>query len=85
VVSVQPGDGPAYRDVSPGSYYIAPESYGVDTNQTRNVTLAAGQEIYVKILDDPLVMSSGDRTEFRRDTFYAWVMPPAIARAEMRM
>jgi hypothetical protein len=85
VVSVQPGDGPAYRDVSPGSYYIAPESYGVDTNQTRNVTLAAGQEIYVKILDYPLVMSSGDRTEFRRDTFYAWVMPPAIARAEMRM
>jgi hypothetical protein len=85
VVSVLPGDGPAYRDVTPGSYHIAPESFGVDTNQTRNVTLAAGQEIYVKILDDPLVVSSGDRTEFRRDTFYAWVMPPAIARAEMRM
>jgi hypothetical protein len=85
VVSVLPGDGPSYRDVPPGSYHIAPESFGVDTNQTRNVQLAAGQEIYVKILDDPLMMSSGDRTEFRRDTFYAWLMPPAIARAEMRM
>jgi hypothetical protein len=85
VVSVLPGDGPSYRDVPPGAYRIAPESFGVDTNQTRNVDLAAGQEIYVKILDDPLVISSGDRTEFRRDTFYAWVVPPQLARAEMRM
>jgi hypothetical protein len=84
-VSILPGDGPAYRDVPAGAYYIAPESIGVDTNQTRNVQLAAGQEIYVKILDDPLVVSSGDRTQYQRDTFYAWVMPPAIARAEMRM
>jgi hypothetical protein len=85
VVSVLPGDGPAYRDVSPGSYHIAPESVGVDTNQTRDVNLAAGQEIYVKILDDPTVVSSGDRTQYQRDTFYAWVVPPAMARAEMRM
>jgi len=84
-VSVLPGDGPAYRDVPAGAYHIAPESFGVDTNQTRDVMLAAGQEIYVKILDDPTLISSGDRTEYRRDTFYAWVMPPAIARAEMRM
>jgi hypothetical protein len=82
---VLPGDGPAYRDVSPGSYHIAPESVGVDTNQTRDVNLAAGQEIYVKILDDPTVVSSGDRTQYQRDTFYAWVVPPAMARAEMRM
>jgi hypothetical protein len=85
MVSVLPGDGPAYRDVSSGSYHIAPESVGVDTNQTRDVNLAPGQEIYVKILDDPTVVSSGDRTQYQRDTFYAWVMPPAIARAEMRM
>jgi hypothetical protein len=85
VVSVLPGDGPAYRDVPPGPYHIAPESVGVDTNQTRDVNLAAGQEIYVKILDDPTVVSSGDRTQFQRDTFYAWVIPPAVARAEMRM
>jgi len=85
VVSVLPGDGPAYRDVPPGAYHIAPESVGVDTNQTRDVNLAAGQEVYVKILDDPTVISNGDRTEYQRDTFYAWLMPPAVARAEMRM
>lgn len=81
-VSVQPGDGPAYRDVAPGPYHIAPESFGKDTNQTRDVRLAAGQTIYIKILDDPMVISSGDRTQFQRDTFYTWLVPPAVARAE---
>ena len=84
-VSVEPGDGPRFVDVAPGNYLIAPESFGVDSNQTRTVDLAAGQEVYVKILDDPLIISSGDRTQFQRDTFYAWLMPPAVARAEMRM
>lgn len=84
-VSVPPGDGPAFVDVAPGSYRIAPESFGVDSNQTRDVRLAAGQEIYVKILDDPTLMSGGDKTQFQRDTFYAWLMPPAVAQAEMRL
>jgi len=83
-VSVQPGDGPAFVDVAPGRYHIAPESFGVDTNQTRDVNVAAGQTIYVKILDDPNIISSGDQTEFRRDTFYTWVVPASVARAEMR-
>ena len=82
-VSVPPGDGPAFVDVTPGSYRIAPESYGVDSNQARDVNLAAGQTIYVKILDDPLVESSGDKTQFQRDTFYAWIVPANVARAEM--
>ncbi len=82
-VSVQPGDGPAFVDVAPGSYHIAPESFGVDSNQTRDVTLAAGQTIYVKILDDPNIISSGDKTQFQRDTFYTWVVPANVARAEM--
>ena len=84
-VSVLPGDGPAYRDVAPGTYHIAPESVGVDTNQTRDVTLTAGQEVYVKILDDPTWISAGDRTSYQRDTFYAWLMPAQTARVEMRL
>jgi len=84
-VSVLPGDGPAYRDVAPGHYHISPESTGNPGNQSRDVDLAAGQEAYVKILDDPTWMSSGDMTAFERDTFYAWLMPARIARAEMRM
>jgi hypothetical protein len=49
------------------------------------VTLVAGQTAYVKILDDPTWASAGDRTSFQRDTFYAWLMPPQVALAEMRM
>src|SRR5215469_16892556 len=85
IVSVLPGDGPAYRDIAPGHYHIAPESFGVDQNQTRDIDLAAGQTAYVKILDDPTWTSSGDRTAFQRDTFYAWLMPPQVAQAEMNM
>jgi hypothetical protein len=84
-VSVLPGDGPAYRDVAAGHYHIAPESTGRDTHQASDVDLAAGQEAFVKILDDPTWMSDGDFTAFQRDTFYAWLMPAAVARAEMRM
>lgn len=82
-VNVQPADGPAFVDVAPGRYHIAPESFGRDTNQTRDVAVAPGQEIYVKIVDDPTWISSGDMTSFQRDTFYTWVMPPQVARAEM--
>jgi len=84
-VSVLPGGAPAFADVAPGHYHISPESFGRDSNQTRDVDLAAGQTVYVKILDDPEILSAGDTHEFRRDTFYTWLMPPAVAQAEMRM
>jgi hypothetical protein len=84
-VSVQSGDGPTYVDVAPGHYHIAPETYGVDSNQTRDVNLAAGQTAYVKILDDPTWISSGDTMAFERDTFYAWLMPAQVAQAEMHL
>lgn len=82
--SVPPGGGSVSVDVTPGAYHIAPESFGVDTNQTRDVRLAAGQEVFVKIIDDPSWISGGDITSFQRDTFYAWLVPPQTARAEMR-
>jgi hypothetical protein len=74
-----------YRDVAPGHYHIAPETFGVDTNQARDVDLAAGQEIFAKVLDDPTWISGGDFNELRRDTFYVWLMPAQLARAEMAM
>jgi hypothetical protein len=85
MVTVSPSGPPLYRDVAPGRYHIAAETYGTDVNQTRDVALAAGQEIYVKILDDPTWVSGGDFNELRRDTFYVWLMPPQVARAEMAM
>ena len=73
------------RDVAAGHYHISPETVGMDTNQSKDVNLAAGQEIYVKILDDPTWISGGNTTDFRRDTFYVWLMPPQLAKAEISM
>jgi hypothetical protein len=84
-VSVSASGPPQYRDVTPGHYHIAAETYGTDVNQTRDVDLAPGQEIYVKILDDPTWISGGDYNELHRDTFYVWLMPPQVAKAEMAM
>lgn len=73
-----------YRDVPPGHYHIAPESFGRDFNQDRDVDLALGQQVYVKIvsLESWGVSVSGSRT-LRRDTFYAWLIPPEVAQAEI--
>jgi hypothetical protein len=73
-----------YRDVPPGHYHIAPESFGRDFNQDRNVDLAPGQQLYVKIvsLDSWGVSVSGSKN-IARDAFYAWVISPEVAQAEI--
>lgn len=73
-----------YRDVLPGHYHIAPASFVPNSNEDRNVELAPGQQVYVKILS--LVSWGSDDTAGRnieRDAFYAWVIPPAVAQAEI--
>ena len=70
------GNGSAfYRDVPPGHYHIAPESFGRDFNQDKDVDLAPGQQLYVKIvsLESWGVGVSGSKN-FARDTFYAWLI-----------
>jgi hypothetical protein len=73
-----------YRDVPPGHYHIAPESSGRDFNQDRNVDLSPGQQLYIKIvsLDSWGVSVSGCKN-CARDAFYAWLIPPEIAQAEI--
>jgi hypothetical protein len=73
-----------YRDVPPGHYHIAPESFGRDFNQEKDVDLAPGQQLYVKIvsLESWGVSVSGSRN-FQRDTFYAWLIPPEVAQVEI--
>jgi hypothetical protein len=73
-----------YRDVPPGHYHIAPESFGRDFNQDKDVDLAPGQQLYVKIvsLQSWGVSVSGSRN-FQRDTFYAWLIPPEVAQVEI--
>ena len=72
-----------YRDVPPGQYHIAVASWGVDVNQSANVDLAAGQEAFVKIESLRSWSSTGERNEIERDTFYARLIPPQIARADL--
>jgi len=39
-----------YRDVPPRHYHIAPQSYGHDFNQDKDIELGAGQQVYVEIV-----------------------------------
>jgi len=67
-----------------GYYHIAPQSWGRDFNQDKNVELVPGQQVYVKIvsLESWAVSVSGSRT-IARDTFYAWLILPEVAQVEM--
>ena len=70
-----------YRDVLPGHYHIAPVSYNRDFNQDKDVDLAPGQQLYVKILS--LQSWDGACRNCVRDTFYAWLIPQEVAQAEI--
>jgi Protein of unknown function (DUF2846) len=73
-----------YRDVPPGHYRIAPQSFSHDINQDRNVDIAAGQQLYIKIVS-LVAWGSGNSASknFQRDAFYAWLIPPEVAQMEM--
>ena len=75
----QPGGGAFYRDVPPGHYHIAVQSYGTDFGQSSDVDLAAGQEAYVKIESLSDWSSGGDLSSVKRDTFYARLIQAEIA------
>lgn len=74
-----------YRDVPPGPYHIAPQSYGHDFNQDKDIALASGQQLYVKVVSLRAweLGVGGDESNFDRDTFYAWLIPPEIAQSEI--
>jgi hypothetical protein len=76
--------GAFYRDVPPGIYHIEVESYGRDFNQSTNVALVAGQEAYIRV--ESLRSWATDYGKGRtvgRDTFYARLILPQIARDEI--
>lgn len=73
-----------YRDVQPSIYHITVESYGRDFNQSTNVALVTGQEAFVEIESLRSWASIyGIGMGAGRDTFYAWLIFPQIARAEI--
>ncbi|HEV3119798.1 MAG TPA: DUF2846 domain-containing protein [Gemmataceae bacterium] len=73
--------GVLYRDVSPGHYHIAPQSYGQDFNQDKDVDLAAGEQVYCSVASLRSWEEGGDVGVFERDTFYIRLMTPDVARA----
>src|SRR5271169_1968885 len=91
IVAVSMPLGASYRDVPAGPYHITVDSYGEDFNQDKNVQLAAGQELYVKIVSlRSWVTSSGgggdgggSGGDYGRNTFYVWLIPPDTARQEV--
>lgn len=75
--------GAFYRDVPPGHYHVTVETFGVDVNQSADFDLAPRQEAYVKIVSNPEWVSYGAETQIERPTFYAWLVPPETARADV--
>ena len=73
-----------YRDVPPGHYHIAPQSFGRDFNQDRDVDLAPGQQLYFKIVSlESWGESVSASKNIERDAFYAWLIPSEVAQAEI--
>jgi hypothetical protein len=66
-----------------GHYHIAPESFGRDFNQDRNVDLAPGQQLYVKSSLDSWGVSVSGSKNIARGGFDAWVIPPEVAQPEI--
>jgi hypothetical protein len=70
-----------YRDVVPGRYAVTVDSYMSSYfGQFAEVSLAAGQEAYIKVL------SQGDKVvsdRAARENFYTRVVPAEVARADV--
>jgi hypothetical protein len=76
--------GAFYRDVAPGHYHVTVQSYGVDFNQSSDLDLPAGQQAYIRIVSLPSwVQFSNHRSAYQRPTYYAWLILPQVAAAEI--
>jgi uncharacterized protein DUF2846 len=82
--SVEPG-GAFYRDVAPGVYQIVPQNKYLDYNQNTNVAVAPGQQVFIAVLDlsSWATAVSGAQWSVRRDAWYARLVPPQYALAQI--
>ncbi len=87
IVGVSVPGGALYRDVAPGQYHVTVDNYLRDFNQSREVYLFPGQQAYFKIvsLKNWIAGGGGGRfgSDFQRDTFYVWQIPPEIAQGDV--
>jgi hypothetical protein len=93
IVAISQPGGASYRDVPAGQYHITVDTYLNDPRQDQNVSLVPGQELYVKIvsLRDWIAGGAGGGGDsggggggsYSKDTFYVWLIPPEVARADV--
>ena len=89
IVGVSLPNGASYRDVAAGQYHISVDSYLNSPQQDQNVTLAPGQEVYVKVISQRSWIQGGSGSgegaggDYTKDTFYVWLVPPEVARADV--
>ena len=86
VVAVSQIGGASYRDVPPGQYLITVDSYLTAPEQTRNVYLFPGQQMYFKVVClRNWIAGGGIRNDsgYMRDTFYVWDIPPEVAQGDV--
>jgi hypothetical protein len=93
IVGISLPNGASYRDVAAGQYHISVDSYLDSPQQEQNVTLAPGQEAYVKVISQRSWIQGGGGGgsgeggggggDYSRDTFYVWLIPPEVARADV--
>jgi hypothetical protein len=82
VAGVSEPGGAFHVDVPPGHYHLSADSIGVDFNQTRDVDLAPGMQIFAKVVsNDNWIEGGGGRGGggYHRDTFYVWLYPVETA------
>jgi hypothetical protein len=82
---VSVGNGAAiYRDVPPGRYHLAPDSFVPNSMQDATIELAPGQQAYIKIVSLSAWGSENTAAKnIARDAFWVWVVSPTVARAEI--
>jgi hypothetical protein len=82
--SVEPG-GAFYRDVAPGVYQIVPQNKYLDYNQNINVAVVPGQQVFIAVLDlsSWATAVSGAQWSVHRDSWYARLVPPQYALAQI--
>ena len=84
VGSVGPG-GAFYRDVAPGIYHIVPQNQYLDYYQNNNVEVVPGQQVFIAVLDlaSWANATSGGQWYIHRDAWYARLVPPQYALAQI--
>ena len=85
--SVENG-GAFYRDVPPGAYHVFAQSWAHDPSATpnmdTNVAVVPGQQVYIKIIDLTSWATSVSLSKnFQRDAFWAYLITPQVAQAEI--